>query len=145
MPAFAWRRILKSMTRVHKTDQEWRDQLSDEQYRVLRKKRTELPFSGEFVQPRESGEYMCAACGAHLFRAKQQHFSEMPGLVGWPSFEAAAEDGAVELKPATSSGVVRTEVICANCGSHLGHLFDDPTTPTGKHYCINSVCLTHKE
>lgn len=134
-----------SMAKLRKSDDEWRDSLTEEQFRVLRRKGTEMPFSGKFVMPRESGEYNCAACGAHLFDASDQHESTMPGLVGWPSFEAAAQDGAVALKEDTSMGMVRTEVVCARCGSHLGHLFDDPTTPTGKHYCINSVCLTHKE
>ena len=133
------------MAKVQKSDQEWREQLTEEEYRVLRGKGTEIPFSGEYVMPKGSGEYTCKACGAHLFSASKQHESVMPGLVGWPSFEAAASDGAVELKEDTFAGMVRTEVVCAHCGSHLGHLFDDPSTPTGKHYCINSVCLQHVE
>lgn len=132
------------MAKVQKSDAQWREQLTEEQYRVLRKKGTELPFSGEYVAPRENGEYYCVACGTHLFSAKAQHESTTPGLIGWPSFEAAASNEAVELKQDTSGGMMRTEVVCANCGSHLGHLFDDPSSPSGKHYCINSVCLDFK-
>lgn len=126
---------------VQKSDQEWRNQLTDEQYRVLRQKGTELPFSGDHVKPRKDGEYYCVACGAHLFSTKHQHESTTPGLVGWPSFEEAASSQAVQLRPDTSHGMARTEVICTQCGGHLGHLFEDDSSPSGKHYCINSVCL----
>lgn len=128
---------------MKKTDKQWRQQLTEEEYRVLRSKGTEAPFSGEFVMPKSDGEYYCKACGAHLFSAQAQHESTLPGLRGWPSFDKAVANSAVELKKDTSAGMVRTEVLCSTCGSHLGHLFDDETTPTGKHYCINSVCLTH--
>lgn len=132
------------MAKVQKTDKEWREQLTAEQYQVLRQKGTELPFSGEYVMPKESGEYSCAACGAHLFSAKTQHESTAPGLIGWPSFAEAAEEGAVELRSDTSGGMVRSEVVCSSCGSHLGHLFDDNSSPSGKHYCINSISLAYQ-
>jgi len=129
---------------IKKTDDQWRELLSEEQYRVLRQKGTEVPFSGEFVTPRKDGDYYCVACGAHLFSAKDQYESRTPGLIGWPGFEEAVSDDAVVLKPDTTHGMVRTEVTCANCGGHLGHLFDDASSPNGKHYCVNSVCLTMK-
>lgn len=132
------------MPKVHKTDQEWREQLTDEQYRVLRGKGTEVPFSGRFVVKTEDGMYNCAACGAVLFSTKDQYESTTPGLIGWPSFAEAADDGAIKLQEDTSMGMVRTEVVCATCNSHLGHLFDDASSPNGKHFCINSVSLDFK-
>lgn len=130
----------KDMPKIQKSDDEWREQLSEEQYRVLRKKGTEVPYSGEFVFSKEKGMYNCAACGAKLFKSDNKHDSVTPGLQGWPSFSSAI-DGAIELKPDNNLGMKRTEVVCSKCGSHLGHLFDDENTPGGKHFCINSVCL----
>lgn len=132
------------MPKVTKTDAQWKDQLSEEEYRILRAKGTETPFSGEFVFKTKDGMYTCAACGAELFSSDDQHESKTPGLVGWPSFSKANDSKAIELKTDTAGGMVRTEVVCANCGSHLGHLFDDENTPGGKHFCINSVCLRLK-
>lgn len=133
------------MAKMHKTDQEWREILTDEQYRVLRKKGTEVPFSGKYVTSKEPGRYSCAACGTPLFSSKEKYDSTTPGLIGWPSFSEALSKDVVELQPDDSLGMHRTEVICASCGSHLGHLFEDETSPNGKHYCINSVCLDFKK
>lgn len=132
------------MTKVHKTDREWREQLSEEQYRVLRSKGTEIPFSGQYVFKTGDGMYSCAACGAQLFSSDDQYESTTPGLIGWPSFSEAADNKAVELHEDNSMGMRRTEVVCATCGSHLGHLFDDASSPNGKHFCINSVSLAFK-
>lgn len=127
------------------TNDLWKDKLTTEQYRVLRQKGTEAPFSGEFVNHDAKGMYTCAACGVPLFKSDAKYESNMPGLAGWPSFYSVAKTGAVKLEPDDSLGMQRTEVICANCGGHLGHLFeDDPAAPNGKHYCINSVCLAFK-
>lgn len=127
---------------MEKSEDKWKAQLTPEQYRVLRQKGTEAPFSGELVDEKRDGMYACAACGGTLFSSDAKHESKTPGLQGWPSFAEVAKSGAVKLVPDNSGGMQRTEVICSNCGSHLGHVFDGvDDTPTGKHYCINSVCL----
>jgi len=127
---------------VQLSDDEWKKKLTPEQYRVLREKGTEPPFSGELTNNTQDGVYSCAACGAVLFSSDAKHESKTPGLQGWPSFAEVAEGGAVDLVEDESMGMKRIEAICANCGSHLGHVFDGvDDTPTGKHYCINSVCL----
>lgn len=123
------------------SDDEWQQKLTPEQYRILRGKGTEAPFSGELLNEQGSGMYTCAACGANLFTSDTKYESHAPGLAGWPSFADVAHSDAVELKDDDSAGMQRVEVICKNCGSHLGHLFDDSEAPTGKHYCINSTCL----
>lgn len=123
---------------------DWKDKLTPEQYQVLREKGTEPPFSGKFLHNEESGTYVCAACGSELFSSKTKYDSTTPGLVGWPSFYEVIEAGAVKLEQDDSLGMTRTEAVCANCGSHLGHLFDDSSAPNGKHYCINSVSLNFK-
>ena len=124
------------------TEDDWKAKLTPEQYKVLRQKGTEAPFSGELTDNTEPGVYKCAACGAVLFKSDAKHESKTPGLQGWPSFADVAETGAVKLEADDALGMHRTEVTCANCGGHLGHLFDGvDDTPTGKHYCINSVCL----
>lgn len=124
------------------SDDEWRRKLTPEQYRVLREQGTETPFSGDLVNETRDGVYACVACGAELFSSRHKYESSMAGLAGWPSFADVVEAGRVELKNDTSHGMQRTEVVCANCKSHLGHVFDgDSDSPTGKHYCINSVCL----
>jgi peptide-methionine (R)-S-oxide reductase len=117
------------------------ENLTPEQYRVLRERGTEAPGSGEYVDFYEDGMYHCAACGQTLFSSETKYESTTPGLIGWPAFSEAAEKGAVELHDDNSLGMHRTEVTCANCGGHLGHLFADESSPNGKHYCINSVCL----
>jgi methionine-R-sulfoxide reductase len=126
------------------SENEWKQKLTPEQYRVLRQKGTEVPGSGELLHNDKTGEYSCAACGNVVFASDTKYESTMPGLIGWPSFSEAANNDAVELKPDDSLGMSRTEVICKKCGSHLGHLFDDPTSPNGQHYCINSVSLDFK-
>jgi len=128
------------MTKTNQTRDEsyWREKLTPEQYRVLREGGTERPFTGEHLKTHEDGKFSCAACGAQLFASDTKFESG----TGWPSFDQAMP-GAIEYIRDTSHGMVRTEVRCANCGSHLGHVFDDGPTGTGKRYCINSVCLNH--
>lgn len=126
------------------SDDEWRQKLTPDQYRVLRQKGTETPGTGHLLHNEETGDYSCAACGNLLFKSDTKYESTMPGLIGWPSFADAASSDAVELRPDDSLGMHRTEVVCKNCGGHLGHLFDDPTSPNGKHYCINSASLDFK-
>ncbi|MEA2715507.1 MAG: peptide-methionine (R)-S-oxide reductase [Candidatus Parcubacteria bacterium] len=110
--------------------------LTPEQYRVLREKGTEAPFSGKYVHETKDGMYACAVCENPLFSSEAKFDSG----TGWPSFDQALP-GAVKLQTDMSGGMSRTEVICAKCGSHLGHVFDDGPTKTGKRYCLNSVCL----
>lgn len=129
------------MANVDKTESEWREELTPEQYHVLREAGTEPPYSGEYVTKQDNGSYSCAACGNVLFSSDTQYESTLPGLLGWPSFADVASSDAVELRPDKSLFASRTEVICKNCGSHLGHLFDDHTSPTNQHYCINSLSL----
>jgi peptide-methionine (R)-S-oxide reductase len=127
------------------TDKEWRQKLTPEQYHNLRERGTETPGSGAYVDTYDYGMYHCAACGQALFSSDTKYESTIPGLIGWPSFSDAVTRDAVELRDDNSFGMHRTEVVCKNCGSHLGHLFDDPSSPNGKHYCINSVCLNFEE
>ncbi|HEX5797442.1 MAG TPA: peptide-methionine (R)-S-oxide reductase MsrB [Candidatus Saccharimonadales bacterium] len=120
------------------SEAEWKRKLTPEQYRILREKGTEAPFTGNLLSEKRTGMFKCAACGADLFASKHKFESGS----GWPSFYEVAKSGAVELHDDNSSGMHRVEVTCANCGSHLGHVFDDgPADKTGKRYCINSVCL----
>jgi len=123
------------------TEEEWKQKLSPEQYHVLREKGTETPGTGKYLNHDENGMYTCAACGAELFSSDTKYESTVPGLIGWPSFAEASSKDAVELRPDDSMGMHRIEVVCKNCGGHLGHLFDDPSSPNGKHYCINSASL----
>jgi peptide-methionine (R)-S-oxide reductase len=126
-------------------DDEWQAKLTPEQFRVLRQKGTEAPGSGKYVNATASGEYVCAACGNKLFGSDTKFESSMPGLIGWPAFSAAASRAAVKLQADDSQGMRRTEIVCAKCGSHLGHLFeDDPDSPSGQHYCVNSAALDFK-
>ncbi len=119
--------------------------LTDEQKNVLFKKGTEAPFSGEFLNKNDKGMYTCANCGKELFSSDTKYETHVPGLMGWPSFGDALNSEAVKLAPDDSLGMARTEALCGNCGAHLGHLFDDSTSPTGQHYCINSLALSFKE
>jgi len=117
--------------------------LSDEQLRVLRDKGTEAPGSGEYLHHSEDGTYSCAACGTQLFESNAKYDSRTPGLIGWPSFDQAI-DGSIRYVEDTSLGMNRTEVVCANCGGHLGHVFSADDAPSGSHYCINSCSLEFK-
>mgnify|MGYP000020552809 CR=1 FL=1 len=122
-------------------EDQWKNKLTPEQYQVLREKGTEPPHSGKYVNHQEDGTYACAACGHALFASDAKFESTMPGLVGWPAFNEVVQNKAIELVADKSHGMQRTEVICANCKSHLGHYFDDPSSSNNKHYCINSVSL----
>ncbi|MBK1788772.1 peptide-methionine (R)-S-oxide reductase MsrB [Prauserella cavernicola] len=125
--------------RVQKTDQEWRAQLSPEEYAVLRQAATERPFTGEYTDTKTTGAYECRACGAELFRSDTKFESHC----GWPSFFDPADTDAVILREDRTLGMVRVEVLCATCHSHLGHVFEGEgyDTPTDQRYCINSVSL----
>jgi len=120
-----------------KTHEQWREQLTPQQYEVLRRGGTEPPFSGEYAYSREDGMYRCAACGNELFSSDAKFESG----TGWPCFTEPAIAESIELSSDHSHGMIRTEVRCRNCGSHLGHVFDDGPGPTGQRYCINSAAL----
>lgn len=124
---------------------EWKDKLTPEQYAVLREKRTEAPGTGALLHNHDSGEYMCAACGNLLFFSESKYDTNTPGLIGWPSFDEAANNDHLRLVEDHSDNMHRVAVTCVKCDSHLGHIFPDPESATGKHYCINSAALDFKE
>ena len=127
------------MAEVTRTEQEWREQLSPDQYRVLREAGTEPPFTGKYTYSKQDGVYRCAACGNELFRSDAKFDSG----TGWPSFTEPANLEHVELRPDNSLFMRRTEVVCKHCDAHLGHVFDDgPAEAGGKRYCINGCALT---
>ena len=126
------------MREVTKTDQEWRKQLSESQYQILREAGTERPFTGDYVNTEEDGTYVCAACGSSLFSSETKYHSGS----GWPSFWDVISLGNVELNEDSTLGMKGTEIVCAKCGGHLGHVFEDgPQDKTGLRYCINSAAL----
>lgn len=126
---------------VSKTDEQWRKELTDEEFRVLRKAGTELACSGEYWDHKGEGTYVCAGCGQELFATDTKYKSG----TGWPSFTAPVAESAVVEEEDNSLGMRRTEVLCSNCGGHLGHVFPDGPEPSGLRYCINSVSLHFKE
>lgn len=127
--------------KVEKTDEEWKKILNPQQYEVLREKGTEAPYSGKYYLHNEKGTYVCAACGTELFKSD----TKFDAGCGWPSFSDVIDSTRVIYTKDKSHGMIRTEITCARCGGHLGHIFDDGPAPTGQRYCINSVSIEFKK
>jgi peptide-methionine (R)-S-oxide reductase len=130
-----------SQDKIVKSEEEWKKILNPEQYNVLREKGTEAPYSGKYYLHKEKGVYVCAACGAELFKSD----TKFDAGCGWPSFSDVIDSAKVVYTKDTSHGMIRTEITCATCGGHLGHVFDDGPTSTGLRYCINSVSIEFKK
>lgn len=127
--------------KIRKSDEQWRKELTPEQYHILREKGTERAFTGEYYHNKEKGVYLCAGCGNELFSSETKYDSGS----GWPSYWQPVDKTAVEFNKDTSHGMIRTEVVCSNCGGHLGHVFEDGPKLTGLRYCINSASLNFKK
>ena len=132
---------MRGILHLSMDEHQWKDKLTPEQYRVLREKGTEAPFHGKYVTTHDDGMYQCAGCGSPLFSSQAKFDSG----TGWPSFDEVASLDSVEVKEDRSHGMNRLEVLCRTCGGHLGHVFDDGQTKTGKRYCINSCSLDLKK
>lgn len=126
---------------INRSEEEWKKILTPEQYHVLREKGTDRPFTGKFYLHKEKGVYVCAGCGTELFTSDMKFDSDC----GWPSFDKEIAGGKVKQVKDTSFGMIRTEILCAKCGSHLGHIFDDGPTITGMRYCVNSTSIGFKK
>ena len=127
--------------KINRTEEEWKSMLTPQQYHVLREKGTDAPFTGKLTYNKDKGTYYCAACGNELFTSDMKFDSSC----GWPSFDKEIAGGKIKTARDLSHGMVRTEIMCARCGSHLGHLFDDGPTSTGLRYCVNSTSLEFKK
>lgn len=127
--------------KVERTEEEWKQMLSQHQYKILREKATERPFTGEYDHFFGKGKYVCAGCGQVLFDS----VSKFDSGCGWPAFDREIEKGTIDYETDMGFGMVRTEIMCSNCGGHLGHVFDDGPTETGQRFCVNSASLNFKD